>query len=74
MLLKKAMDKLDFSGGDGSYGNPYIIDDERQIEAINKDLNASYKLGCDLEFINGEFPIIGSENTPFNGTFDGNGH
>jgi len=74
VLLKKAMDKLDFSEGDGSYGNPYIINDERQIEAIKKDLNASYKLECDLNFTDTEFPIIGSENTPFNGSFDGNGH
>ena len=39
-----------FSAGDGSAGNPYIICRADQFTLINKDMDAFYKLGSNLDF------------------------
>ena len=74
VILVNAIKLSNFSEGEGTKENPYIIRDERQVKSINNDLNACYRLEADLEFDEIEFPLIGNENTSFDGVFDGNGH
>lgn len=70
-----------FGGGDGSIGNPYIIEDALDLQAISGNLNAHYALGNDIdasatvEWNGGQgFNPIGVTMARFNGTFDGHGH
>lgn len=70
-----------FVSGDGSKTNPYIICNELELQRVATDvslLDKSYQLGKDLNFDiyygSNPFTIIGSELTPFTGTFDGNGY
>jgi subtilisin family serine protease len=78
-LLK---DIVTFDGGDGSTGNPYLISNAKQLNAIRNDLDASYKLTANIDLkydgINqdmypdtiGWLPI-GTNAQPFTGTLDG---
>lgn len=74
VLLKKASDKLNPVKGDGTEENPFVIETEMQVSVMNKQLDAHYILKNDLDFTEIKFPLIVSENRPFSGTFDGNGH
>ena len=74
VILVKAIELTDFTAGDGSELNPYIITNERQLAKINNNLEACYKLEADLYFTDISFPSIGDRNSSFQGIFDGNGH
>ena len=74
VILVKAVELADFTEGDGSELNPYIITNERQVARINNNLEACYKLEADLYFTDISFPTIGDRNLSFQGIFDGNGH
>ncbi len=64
-----------FSGGDGSIKKPYVITTAEQLMAVNDNLSSSFILGVDLDMSKvSNFSPIGSEETPFTGTFNGNGH
>ncbi|MDD4307297.1 MAG: GLUG motif-containing protein, partial [Thermoplasmata archaeon] len=70
-----------FGGGDGSIGNPYIITDVLDLQAMSGNLNAHYMLGNDIDasatagWNGGQgFNPIGVTMARFNGTFDGQGH
>ena len=39
-----------FGGGDGSIGNPYIVEDALDLYYIRLDMNASYVLGSEQFF------------------------
>ena len=70
-------DSTSFNGGDGSEENPYIIYNEAQfnsISSLDNGMNMHYKLINDLDFKLIPFKQIGSEDKPFNGSFDGNGY
>ncbi len=67
------------SGG-GTIGNPYIITNADELNAVRKDLNAHYRLGNDIDLIDSAvwdnfqgWQPIGTYNTGFKGTLDGNG-
>ncbi|MBQ3019472.1 MAG: InlB B-repeat-containing protein [Clostridia bacterium] len=64
---------MQFSGGNGTAENPYLISNEAQLLLANNNLNASYRLISNID-ITGVFSPIGTEKNPFNGTFDGNGY
>jgi len=74
-----------FSGGDGSEGNPYIITTAAELAQLttlvnvgNADYNGKYyKLNNDIDLSDyktdiGWIPIGRYENSSFNGVFDGN--
>ncbi len=63
-----------FNTGDGSAANPYLICNKLQLNRIGSEaalLTKSFKLGSDLDFTNSTFVMIGSQDTPFTGNFDG---
>lgn len=61
--------------GAGLDTDPYLIKNPEQLKAVNKLLNAHYKLANDIDMKDEEFEIIGqTSSTPFIGTFDGNNH
>ena len=64
--------------GSGTEDDPYLIEDVHDLQNINRDLDAHYKLANDinasetLEWNNGSgFEPLGKE-TPFTGSFNGN--
>lgn len=66
--------------GSGIEGDPYLIEDANDMQAIGADPNywdAHFKLVNDInlaQFTGTQFNIIGKEGKPFTGVFDGNGH
>ena len=64
----------EFSEGDGTKNNPYIIYNAYQLNNIRNNLNAYYKLGTniDLSQFSNWIPI-GSSDAPFTGKLDGCG-
>ena len=70
-----------FGGGDGSVGNPYIIEDVWDLQNMSGDLTAHYALGGDIDasdtanWNSGEgFVPVGGQFIPFSGSLDGRGH
>lgn len=62
-----------FSGGSGTYDDPYLISHKKQFSLI-EEMNACYKLISNINFDGKEIYPIGTYNNPFNGIFDGNGY
>ncbi|MFA9456647.1 Ig-like domain-containing protein [Halalkalibacter sp. AB-rgal2] len=67
-----------YSGGDGSAGNPYVIETAEQLNEVRNNLNAHYQLENDIDlaaYSSGQGWVpIGVSSNQFNGTLDGNGH
>lgn len=68
-----------FAGGTGTADDPYRLCTPRQLAAIASDprwMTAAFRLDADLDLrgLTGAFPMIGSMDTPFAGTFDGASH
>lgn len=76
-----------FVGGDGTQGNPYQIETVSQLNMIRDNLSACYILTSDLAFDESDFLEggqfyndgsgwlpIGSSDSAFTGSLNGNGH
>lgn len=67
-----------FSGGDGSETNPYLITSVDEFKKLQQENyyygNYHFKLLCDLDLKGVDMSVIGTDNKPFNGVFDGNYH
>lgn len=70
-----------FPQGDGTKENPYIITTKEQLKHLRDAVDASkpmnscaFKLGNDIDFGGDTFYPIGTIQTPFFGSFDGDGH
>jgi uncharacterized repeat protein (TIGR02543 family) len=64
-----------YDGGDGTPENPYEISTLEQLDGVRNNLAAHYKLveHIDMGSIENWEPI-GTQGTPFTGSFDGNEH
>lgn len=67
---------MKYSGGLGTENNPYIIstaDDMIRLAATSDDFNKHFVMANDIDYT-GKTPerMIGNEENPFTGTFDGN--
>lgn len=65
--------KNEFSDGNGSKSNPFIVASTTQLKKIVKYPTAYFKQSKDLDF---NYTSVGgffSEDQPFNGVYDGNG-
>ena len=61
--------------GDGTAENPYLITSAADLQKINEDVTAHYKLIADIDLNNELFTPIGNVDTgAFSGTFDGSGY
>lgn len=66
--------------GDGSEGSPYLIKTTDDLDALAISVNNGnsyseeyFKLENDLSYTNKSYTPIGTEDSPFEGNFDGNG-
>jgi|GEM_PF-5356110 len=57
--------------GNGTSGNPFIIETAAELNMIKYDLSAHYVLGNDINMANVSFAPIGSESAKFTGSLDG---
>ncbi|MFU8802350.1 MAG: GLUG motif-containing protein [Bradymonadaceae bacterium] len=63
-----------FSGGSGTSDDPFVIRSaEHLADIVDGCLSAHYRLANDIDLgsVGENFPMIGSSNLPFRGTFDG---
>lgn len=67
--------------GSGTSGDPYMIEDCRQLQAMQNDLNAHYRLANDIDCSLTEywndgkgFDPVGDSSSRFNGVLNGAGH
>jgi len=72
-----AADDYQFTAGDGSPGNPYVVMTAEDLDHVRDKLAASYILGADIDLSSystgaGWEPIGEDASSPFTGTFDGN--
>lgn len=51
-----------------------VVKSAEDLQNINNNLSGSYYLIQDIDLTGVSFKPIGSAETPFTGTFDGNGH
>ncbi len=73
-----------FGGGDGSLGNPFLVEDAADLNAVRNGLDQHYKQAADINLSSwGNFEPIGYEEDldpyerrfmPFTGSYDGDGH
>ena len=71
-----------FSGGDGSAGNPYLIENVWELQNMSNDLDACYALNSDIDASDtatwytgkGFISIGGSQKNAFTGVLDGRNH
>ena len=84
--IASAANTADFAGGSGTEADPYLISTTAQLNNVRKYLGAHFKMMCDVEFTKADFATggalynggagwepIGTKDSPFTGTFDGNG-
>lgn len=71
-----AEEVISFSGnGEGTSVNPYVITSANELNEIRNNLSGYYVLGNDIDLASiGEWIPIGTEDEPFKGTLDGQGH
>ena len=63
-----------WTGAAGQLPGYTMISTPQQLAAIGSDPGGSYALAGDLDLGGASFQPIGTEEAPFTGTFDGNGH
>ena len=70
-----------FGGGDGSPGNPYVIEDVWDLQIMSSNLSAHYVLKDDIDASatsgwnsGAGFEPIGNSSNMFNGSLDGRNH
>lgn len=75
LYLQKADVFEGFAGGDGSMNNPYQIANAKQLNAIRNGLSAHYVLIDDIDLsAYSPWVPIGTGNTGFTGSLNGQGH
>lgn len=62
------------AGGSGTAANPYIIETAAELQSINNNLGAYYRLTADIDLAGYTWTPIGTTAAGFFGELDGNGH
>ena len=62
------------AGGSGTAADPYIIQTAAELQSIQNNLAAYYRLANDIDLSGVTWTPIGSSSTPFIGVLDGNGY
>ena len=71
VTISNSVDRL-FAGGEGSELNPFLIEDEDQLQNMEYIKSAHYKLNADIDLTGIIWSSIGNEYKPFRGVLDGN--
>lgn len=73
--------EVDLDSLDGGNGDPYVITNASELQAINQSLDSDYELSRSINATNTSdwyagdgFKPIGNASHPFTGSFDGNGY
>lgn len=75
LYLQKAGAFEGFAGGDGTANNPYQIATAAQMDAVRRNLSASYVLIDDIDLSTySPWVPIGTETAPFTGSLNGDDH
>ena len=75
VLFLNAFTAAAFASETGTEENPYIITTAKELQNINNNVSAHYKLGANINLADEEFTPIGNVDTgSFTGSFDGNGY
>lgn len=61
------------AGGSGTPADPYIIQTATELQSMQNDLGASYKLANNIDLSGVTWTPIGTTTAGFHGTLDGNG-
>ena len=61
------------AGGSGTPSDPYIIQTATELQSMQNDLGASYKLANNIDLSGITWTPIGTTSARFHGTLDGNG-
>ena len=75
-----ATEPAEFAGGTGSEGDPYLIYSAGHLNNVRNHLDKHFRLVADLDldlYLSGSgtgWEPIGTQDNPFRGRFDGNGH
>ena len=72
ILLCILIPSVSAAGGSGTAGDPYIISNAIELQAMNTDLAAYYSLDNNIDLNGITWTPIGNVSTPFIGSFDGN--
>jgi hypothetical protein len=77
VIIMFSSNEVSAAGGSGTPSDPYIIENLTELQDMNLNLSAHYKLGNDIDANAtmdwpGGFEPIGNFFDPFNGSFDGN--
>lgn len=63
-----------YASGTGTQADPYLITSAKELQNVNSNLSASYKLAASIDLKGVDFvPLGNAEDGAFTGTFDGNG-
>lgn len=63
-----------FGGGSGAPGDPYLVEDFADLDAVRNDLEAHYKQTANIDMDGETWDPIGNRNSPhFTGEYDGDG-
>lgn len=80
-LVMQPLAHAQFAGGTGTSVDPFQVSDVDQLQAVGTQPAAHYRLIADIEASvtaswneGAGFVPIGTDVTPFSGSFDGNGH
>ena len=63
-----------FSGGTGTQSDPYLVSTPQDVVNILYRPTAHYRQVANISMKNVAFTPIGTEQTPFSGSYDGNGY
>lgn len=64
-----------YGAAQGTAANPYMISTASQLQAVNNDPDAHYRLAGNIDLSGLDFEPIGNVDAgPFTGSFDGNGY
>lgn len=60
--------------GTGTSSDPFLVATANDLCNVGNNLSAYYKQTADIDMAGVTFTGIGSDSTPFTGTFDGDNH
>lgn len=73
-LPQTDISKVEQMEGAGTTENPYLVKNKYNLKSMKENLSASYKLSNDIDLENDIWDPVGTSQTPFKGSFDGNGY
>lgn len=73
LFLTVSLQAQPFASGDGTKENPYIIENEVQLDSVRNYLSSHFQLANDIDLSSlANWEPIGNTNSRFTGSFDGN--